>query len=348
MTQANVVTSNDGTLSQSDETEEVVHRRPVLPSPPKRHRLRSSSVSINVAGRRERGEKMGVLKTVQLHARAKHTFTSVDNLASAKEKLLADAVEIAPSAPLLVRRNSTSAPLSPLLDKPAPLPVEDAKQPSRPSSPIEVKPRTPTPPRTAVEPVDSYVLRLQRLAKSSDEVPVAEAVRTMLLTVQKPTVQQFNAALDATIKTREPGQPLNSIIKIYNAMLERSVTPNVQTYESLIRALVDRDLEVMKAITSFEVRLKRAPLTGRLEAATLEADQARIQKLKEEDNFPSAMSLFEGVLAIGAKDQLSYATYSRLLSSCAKHSDVNAAIHVFAQLEVRSLTLSRTSLLTLF
>ncbi|KAF8905824.1 hypothetical protein CPB84DRAFT_1676251 [Gymnopilus junonius] len=322
VTQANALTSNDGTFSQNDDTEEVVHRRSILPTAPKRHRLRSSSVSINVAGRTERGEKMGVLKTVQLHARAKHTFTSVESLASAKEKLLADAVEIAPSAPLLVRRSSTSAPLSPLLDKPAPLPAEDEKQES--TSEVKSRPRTP--------PLDSYIQRFQRLAMSSDEAAVAEAVRS-LLAIQKPTVEQFNAALDATIKTREPGQPLNSVLRIYNTMLERSVTPNVQTYQSLIKALVDRDLEVMKAITSFEVRMKRSPLSGRPEAATSEIDQARIQKLKEEDNFASAMSLFEGVLAIGAKDQLSYATYSRLLSSCAKHSDVNSAIHVWAQLE---------------
>ncbi|KDR74356.1 hypothetical protein GALMADRAFT_123802 [Galerina marginata CBS 339.88] len=339
VTQANAVTSYDGTVSQADDTEDIVPRRTILPTPPKRHRMRSSSVSLSVAGRTERGEKMGVLKTVQLHARGRHAFASIETLASAKKRLLADTTEPPPpppSGPLLIRRNSTSAPLSPLLDASTPLPSEETKQLTRPNTPVQTKVPTPTPspaPAPAQEAVDPFISRFQYLAKTSDEAAVAEALRKMLLAVAKPTVEQFNAALQATIETRTAGQPLNSIIKLYNTMLERSILPTVQTYENLIHALVDRDTEVHKAILSLEMRMKRAPLEGRREAATLEADQGRIAKLREEDNFPSAMSLFEGVLAIGAKDQLSHATYTRLLSSCANHSDVNAAIHIFAQLE---------------
>jgi len=323
VTQANTVTSNDGSFSQNDENEDLTIRRPmpVLPTGTKRHRMRSSSVSMGVAGRTERGEKMGVLKTIQLHARGRHAFAPTESLASAKERLLTETV---PAPPLIVRRNSTSAPLSPLLTAVD----EPVKSQSKEHAPVE----------------DPFVTKLQSLSKTTNEMAVVDVVRRMLITHEKPTVQQFNAGLHALTQTRPAGQPITKIIELYNTMLERSVVSNVQTYECLIEALLARDLEVHKAVLSLEMRTKRAPLVGRLEAVTIEADEARIAKLNQEDNFSSAMSLFEGVLAIGAKDQLSHVTYSNLLLACANHNDVNSAIHVFAQLEsIKDLQISFTA-----
>ncbi len=103
--------------------------------------------------------------------------------------------------------------------------------------------------------------------------------------------------------------------------------------QSLINALTTRDYEIHRAMLSLDQRLKQVPFMSREEVAALDSDKARIKKLKTEDNFPSAMSLFEGILATNGKDQLSLGTFIRLLRSCAYHSDVKSAIHVFAQLE---------------
>ncbi|CAA7269201.1 unnamed protein product [Cyclocybe aegerita] len=352
VTQANVVTSHDGTISQSDETEEFAPRRPPTRRPPqKRQRIRSSSVSLSVTGRNERGEKMGVLQTVQIHARARHAFSPGETLAAAKERLLAESLPRAePPAPLLVRRNSTSAPLSPLVSPATtsvPLPTPPPEEPigqtkraaspnlqeKRPSTPIQPTTQTVTPPPSP-QPKDYYTTRLNKLAEFRDGKVIAELIREMVFSSDAtPTVEQFNAGLNALIRSRFPGEPLNSIIKLYNAMLDKSVVPNVRTYEHLIQALTIRDWEVQRAIVSLQNRAKQGTLPDRDEVATVETDQARIEQLKTEDNFASAMSLFEGILAIGGRSQLEMATFNRLLRSCAFHCDINAAIHVFAQIE---------------
>ncbi|PPQ86751.1 hypothetical protein CVT25_012396 [Psilocybe cyanescens] len=332
VTHANAITSHDGFSSQTDESEDLTPRRPVLPRSQKRHRIRSSSVSMGVSGRVERGEKLGVLKTVQLHTRGKQTFAPVETLASAKERLLAADPVDSVSGPLRVRRNSTSAPLSPLLTPSVPIPPEGAKEQTKSNAAPVQKEEYPPSPAPASPTQSEFVVQLERLAKGSDEVAVADVVRH-LLRKSKVTLEEFNAALHAMVSTRPAGHPLSNIIKLYNTMLSQSVVPNVQTYENLIQALLARDTEIHKAIISLEMRHKQTPLVGRMEVASLPSDQARIAKLKEEDNFPSAMSLFEGVLAIGARDRLSHSTYAKLLASCANHTDVNAAIHIFAQME---------------
>ncbi|KAF8164793.1 hypothetical protein B0H34DRAFT_212843 [Crassisporium funariophilum] len=356
VTQANVLTSHDGNFTQTDEAEDFVSRRSVHPAPPKRHRMRSSSVSLTGTGRNERGEKMGVLKTVQLHARSNHAFAPVETMASAKERLLSDsvAIEDSGSRPLLIRRNSTSAPLSPLLN------ASELPPPSPPTPPLELrnkrdrrasvtsaapskdeKPPAPTqqtatpPPSPKDVAKDFYVGKFDGFAHQ-DADQVHEYVQRLLTTVEKPSVEQFNAALRALNRSRQDGEALVNIIRLYNKMLDKSVVPNVVTYETLIYALTTRDMEVHQAIVSLEVRLKQRPLVERFDTTSAELDNQRITKLKEEDNFGSAMSLFESILAIGGREKLHADVFTHLLRSCAFHANVDAAIHVFAQLERNS------------
>ena len=324
--------------------------------------MRSSSVSLGVSGRTERGEKMGVLKTVQLHARSNHIFASPETLASAKERLLADPIAVveSPASSLRVRRNSTSTPLSPILNASSPpqlppTPPPDAreevswtsstasaesqsptKDPSSPKAKQSVvvdpsAPQTVTPPPSPQAPPSYYVQKFKEVAR--DRNVIASLVR-QLKASKSPTVEDYNAALNALIDSRRQGEPLNSIIKVYNSMLEKSLLPNITTYELLIHALTQRDAEVHKAIIGLEFRAKRSALYGRQEVATQEADRARIKSLKQEDNISAAVSLFEGVLAIGGAKELSMNIFLKLLSSCAIHADVDSALHVFAQLEI--------------
>ncbi len=344
MTQANAVTSHDSTVSQSDDAEDLTPRRSLLPAAQKRQRIRSSSVSLSVAGRAERGEKMGVLKTVQIHARARHAFAPAESLALAKQSLLNGAISHSdqPDPPLLVRRNSTSAPLSPLVSPTlasAPLPPVDkeasttAKEELPQPDVDPAAPQTVDPPVSPKETKDFFLKRLAEIAEARDYKAATDAIRVMLNNHKNLTVEHFNAAFNALLQSRSMGEPLNAIIRLYNSMLEKSVVPNVQTYDMLIHALTTRDWEIHRAVVSLDQRVKHLAFLSRDEVATLEADKGRIEKLKTEDNFPSAMSLFEGILAIGGKDQLKMGTYIRLLRSCAFHADVRAAIHVFAQLE---------------
>ena len=364
VTQANVITSHDGQYSQSDDTEEFVlstPKRPSVPKPRRQQRMRSSSVSLGVSGRTERGEKMGVLKTVQLHARSNHIFASPETLASAKARLLADPIAIvdSPTSPLRVRRNSTSTPLSPILGPSSPpqlppTPPPDAPKEARrtvstastesypptkgPSSPkakesVVVDPSAPqtvTPPPSPQAPPSEFV---QRFKDAGMDLNAIVTLVRRLDASQSSTVEDYNAALNALVDIRKQGESLRRVIKVYNSMLEKSLLPNIATYELLIHALTERDNEVHKAIIGLEVRAKRSALFGRQEVATQEADRARIERLKQEDNISAAVSLFEGVLAIGGAKELPTNIFLRLLSSCAIHADVDSALHIFAQLE---------------
>ncbi|KAF5322945.1 hypothetical protein D9619_001263 [Psilocybe cf. subviscida] len=324
VTQANAVTSHDGQLTQTDDSEDLTPKRHVIiPSAstaapkPRRARIRSSSVSLAGAGAVERAEHMGVLKTVQLHARGKHAFAPVDSMASAKEKLLADPL---PAEPLLVRRNSTSAPLSPLLD---------AVDPPMPPSPLTLdRPKSPLPPN------DEIVDKFKFLASSNMRGEVERMARELLKSDIVP-IAHYNAALAALAQVRTRGEPLAQVIQFYNTMLDRSVVPNIETYDVLINCLTERDFAVHEAKLALDTRQKRLALGAR-QAGKQESNKAFIEQLNEENNFNSALKLFEGVLAVNGRDGLHPSTFINLLASAAIHADVNAALHVFAQLEART------------
>jgi pentatricopeptide repeat protein len=312
--------------------------------------MRSSSVSLSGTGRNERGEKMGVLKTVQLHTRSRHVFAPVETLASAKERLLAEAVDLGDvvSRPLLVRRNSTSAPLSPLLDapKPIPLPVsppefdQDAEEVQVSFNPVEREAKFKRPTTQSVTPPPSendYIATLLTCQDESSTSIVKDTIDRMLQDPSSQNVNHFNAGLRALHVTRRPGDPLTHIVRLYNAMLDKSVVPNVETYETLILALTARDYEVHHAILAIESKLKNDfPLFGRVETpVNVAIFKSRLNRLRLEDNFGSAMSLFEGVIAVKGTYSLYPGTFTQLIRSCAFHSNVSAAVHVFAQLERR-------------
>ena len=61
----------------------------------------------------------------------------------------------------------------------------------------------------------------------------------------------------------------------------------------------------------------------------------RIESLRAENNFTSAMSLFEAVLSLNGYNWCPFTLYQSLLRSCALHGSIDNAIHIFAQLEKR-------------
>lgn len=361
MTQANAITSSDGTFAQTDDADESAPKRVVLHTQKK---TRSRSHSLSITGSRERGEKMGVLKTVQLHARSRHAFAQLSSQSTSDNLVVSDSHDssIAPaSRPVLVRRNSSSAPLSSSIDAsssspavpafirrnstsvsasasatdsvppPSPAPVSSTASGLSPTDPAA--PQTTTPP--TFRPDSEAYLALRTARDSHDPVAAAEAVRQFRQTTTKPSLREFNMALEALNDTRRTGDPLHPILETYNDLLKHGLLPNARTYITLIHALTMRDHEIQRLIHSLSIRAKRFELSGRPEVLVLEADQRRIESLKSENNFDSAMSLFEALLSAGWNGKCPTATYLALLRSCAYRSSVDGAIHVFAQHERR-------------
>ncbi|KAG5653275.1 hypothetical protein H0H81_001339 [Sphagnurus paluster] len=352
VTQANAtISTNDGSFSQVDEQEEV--RRPSIHTT-KRTRIRSHSLSVP---NQERNE-LGVLKTVQLHARSRHVFAPTTS----------EPVPVESPRPVLVRRNSTSAPQpsSETFDPsiPAPSPKSSrrnsvaSQSPSRPATPPAPSPALapesadPAAPQSTpnpqVPPKSEDLLRLLKARDSKDPAQAAEAVRLFRQNTKSPTVREFNAALEALQLTRRPGEPLHMLIETYNDMLRHSLLPNAHTYLTLIDALTTRDIEVHRVIHALDARLKHRKLTGRTEVATDDADKKRIELLRTENNFASAMSLFEAILSIGANRRCPPYVYSKLLRSCAIHANIDSAIHVFAHIEQRADDFRPTALMYMY
>jgi pentatricopeptide repeat protein len=277
---------------------------------------------------------MGVLKTVQMHTRSKHVFTASTANGNVVLEVPQSSVSGAPQ-PVVVRRNSTSAPLdSASVDSiPPPLPTSTPQTETISSA-------DPAVPQSVTEPVlefddtsSAFFSELRTALNKQDAAEVFSIVQRMKSSPNPPSTAEVNLALEALHLTRHPGDPLNILLDTYNHMIQQSVVPNIRTYLILILALTDRDHEIHKTVMWLESKSKR-----RLRADPVELlpNARRIELLRSENNFASAMSLFEAATAISwNKNTIPHIVYANLLRSCAYHSNIDAALHVFANLETR-------------
>lgn len=148
------------------------------------------------------------------------------------------------------------------------------------------------------------------------------------------SVQVYNAAMNAFTAVRKTHEPLTPILDLYNDMVSRSVIPDIGTYTPLILSLTSRDQEVVELIEYLEKRATRKRLAGQYSKQLQEKDDNMMLSLRKENNFSSAMVLFQ------AGSLLPYSSfnvwvYSSLLRSCAVYGHVNAALRVFGHMEKR-------------
>lgn len=316
VTQANAITSQDGSVAQSDDEPErerprraSVHVRP-------RTRPRSHSLSTHPPP-----ESLGVLKTVQLHARSRHAFAAESAPALARRNSTAE-----PSSPVLVRRNSTAVASGDVFDPPPPSPrtatPPPPPQPTDPAAPQTVAP----PPAPYTE--SATFLDITRAQKGGDPADVAQAVRRLIDNVERPSVREFNVALNALRITRRPGEPLILLMQTYNAMLSKGLLPSLRTYFELITAITDRDHEIYTTISVLEARARRPNASP--------TDAQRIEHLRAENTFVAAMKLFETLSMSDSRGRIPMYIYDALLRSCANHQRQDAAIHILHTIEQRT------------
>lgn len=292
-------------VDYSDDTNDASTSQTVRPSArssrrsSSRRRVRSTSVSLLPGAPKDQETSLGVLKTVQDHIRARHAFA------------------VPPQEPQSEEHH-------PITDPDPPAPIKDAEGPQVVDEPSE---RSPS---------HQAAFNSIRIAeKSGNLTRLVHEVEKLSTMSPPPDAALFNAGLHALYRLRVPGEPLHSLLETYNRMLALSITPNYRTYAILILALTDRDLETHKAIQLLRNRIKRRNATGTVGGAAQSADEQRISKLQMENNFASALTLFQAAsLSHRVKPHIS--VYTNLLRSCVNHANVDAAIHVFAHLEKRS------------
>ncbi|KAK2459484.1 hypothetical protein APHAL10511_008499 [Amanita phalloides] len=363
VTQANAVTSQDGSFIQHDDNqEEPSSARPVALQPTKGHRTRRSSQSMGHL------ENLSVLKTVQIHTRSRHAFAqapSGKNDVAKSTGTTSAQKTVQPSRRLITRRNSTSSQASDISPDPTvplsqhstdavdPAAIPLPRSPTTPAASLSAsepsKPQTlqhPYPPQHlpgqndighvpklfSDHPTSAY-LALKAARDTNDPAMVADAVRHFRQTTVNPNVREFNMALEALVATRKRGEPLTLIMDTYNDMIRASLIPTINTYSFLIQALIDRDSEVQKLIRVIQMRMnRRSVLTGELEASDQEKDEEKIELLQKEENVSSALALFETISSIDGTSRLTIETYHALLRGCASRGQATRAAQIFAKL----------------
>jgi len=302
VTQAN--SSGADSTTNGDDTDELAAHRHHLRGGPSA-RGRSPSVSHRLGQRSSTSPS--VLKALQAHVREKHAFAT------------SRPGELAASEPALSRNNSNLA-----------VTLDDVLNLTPPPSPAGVA-------AVLYGSGSAQVGWLNKLTSASEHIvdaknsgdreAIIQAVKTFRDgdNATDASVEDWTYALLAVYEARQAGESLKFLLETYNRMIACKHAPIYQTYRALILALCERDKEVSQVIAGIE--LHGSPKDGRR--------QARLARLRAEDNFSSAMSLFQGVSSL-YPDRIDTKIYLHLLELCARHQAVDAALSVFSHLEERT------------
>ncbi|KZT50657.1 hypothetical protein CALCODRAFT_178070 [Calocera cornea HHB12733] len=342
LTQATSLPSADGSNSQLDDSDD---RPPAaaaaVRAPPLAHlRRRRSSLSL-LAPRHVPAP--GPAPAGAIHSQAKHAFGLEDRPRDALE---------GEGEVRRARRNSTSAlerepspSEEPILPPPAPLAEAapdltlqtlPAAHPTSDDIPTTARPGAALENALGAAPADEPTHDLAApdqerytallAAKQSGSVrQVMQEVLRLRQSADAHSVATYNMALRAVNAVRTKGMPIAVVLELYNEMLEKELTPDHMTYSSVIRALCDRDQDIHELLTF-----------GKLEGGAPDAAPSpeHVHLLQNEENFASAMALFNAARALRAS-HFGIDTYNALLRSAGFRGDMDSAVRVYAALEAR-------------
>lgn len=326
-TDAGITYPDDGDESRPSIPQTVVKSTRVSRKP--RSRSQSFSLGSDAVAAAERARSLGVLQAVQQHARLLHAFAGP---VRPQQVLEDDELSSRPPTPRLVRRNSTASATSYTGIS------DDIPSPSHPVTPVD--PTDPSHPQTVISPELRSKSPARRSRPSTPGSTTSSLdpfeVRARLLELRQPgyesTVDQWNDVLQKLVALRQPHEQPTEILEAYNDMVMRSILPDRQTYITLIHVLTARDEEIHKLIDGISKRIEKRHALGLADHEENFVGQRRIESLRGEQNFPSALRLLTASSA-DRTIQLPPTIYAALLGSCARHQNVKEAIRVFTQME---------------
>ncbi|PCH41686.1 hypothetical protein WOLCODRAFT_151735 [Wolfiporia cocos MD-104 SS10] len=330
VTQAESVTSNDVAQGINDDTDDSKAQPPKSPG-------RRKSVSIGVHERSR--ERLEVLRAVRAHARSRPAFADKNPSEHTQSSLTLSSPGTALLLPKhsvqAIRYEATAAAENETASAYLDLVPPPSLVPPPPSSSADASLSSPALDKSEVSPEDqTFYDQVKDAVRRDDRAAVLRQVEA-LSTRKDAHAALYNNVLSALHTLRKPDETLQQILDIYNDMIARDILPNFRTYATLITALTQRDNEVHAAVQKIETRIRMRTALGayNAEEANLE-DKAQIDRLRLENNFRSAMTLFQTACSF-KWGKISIDVYGDLLRSCAHHANVDAALHVFAHLERR-------------
>ena len=138
----------------------------------------------------------------------------------------------------------------------------------------------------------------------------------------------WSTTLHSLLQLRQPGESLDMVVKVYNSMLDRGISPTTGALRRLIQSLVYRDIEIHKALEYMD-RWEEENTPG-VPPVTHQEQRTRFAR---EDNFAPAMALIAATYARKLSLSLRTRTYDNLLECCTYRADVKSAIQVYAHME---------------
>ncbi|KAF7727176.1 hypothetical protein EC973_007951 [Apophysomyces ossiformis] len=138
------------------------------------------------------------------------------------------------------------------------------------------------------------------------------------------TNHTYNLVLDAHATLRREGTPLTNMLKVYDEMLQLSVSPNKHTYTILLRTLCRRDVEVQKTVAMLRRQNARIGAQANDDMAALEA----------EANIVKAMNIFRQALQDKHVEELEVEIFNQLLRVLSHYGNTLDSLCVYQQLEL--------------
>lgn len=258
-----------------------------------------------------------MLKAVQFYARAQHT--------------LSQQVAVSDSPELLMMNTDSTPELG--LDGLSSVIVDDVEASHDEGLPLAEVAAAVVERPTMVEASWEVVHRLEEARASGELTRVMLELEALRRSGARLDVKAYNVGLKALCELRRAGQPLRPVLETYNAMISEGVRPDLWTYYILVTALTDRDHEVQGAIKGLNKWAIDAELMGATNTPAYQTNVKRIARLRGENNFDSAMLLFEAASKLASNNLVALHVHTNMLRSCAEHGNVEFALRVYAHLE---------------
>lgn len=324
--QASVV---DLGLSQSDDTEDPSFRPGLAKSPSgpltNIRRPRSHSLILGSKGQVENtktANRLGVLEVIRTHARASHAFAPQN---SALDDTTPDQTPLE-SRPKLTRRASTSSAISSPPPDSAPSTSFHTHSAASPD---------PSAPQSVTPPIQDSSARIQARLSQHLKAKDSSACQYLNQLLRKGQLPQdaavYEDAIQAVLASYKNNGDFSLLIKLFDQMIQRDLSPSTDTYRNLILAHLNRDFEVGTAISQHQKQVEARQFGNKVIPKHRDLDVRAISKLKSQPNLRNAIRIFQA--ANKARIEISLDTYANLLRGCVRHSDEHAALRVFSYIE---------------
>lgn len=154
--------------------------------------------------------------------------------------------------------------------------------------------------------------------------------------------QTHNLAMESLRITRPPGAPIRRIVELYADMFNHdNLRPTRHTYEIILKALCERDIEVQRDIAFLGRRIlkkklaaaARGPWNSKNDDGTflLKSEKDQLARLEKEDYLTPAVEIYKSIGNVA--DQLNSSAVSFLIKAAAARKRIDLALSIFGRLE---------------